>query len=466
MIRIFLRLMRLISGSKDGSLACLLMILLVCPTAQGEETAPSSAEQYVAIGPAQRKRPILALPKTLTRTPWAESLGKNLLETVERDLQFVSLFRFQERAGFSDELQNAGIEPNTFPMSAWSALGTEYLVKTGLTFDPSDKTTVVDGYVYEVGSSKVMLSKRTVGKSSDITTLAHTLSNAIIEALTGNPGIFLTKIAMTCDKSGKKEIYFMNYDGTETKQLTHHKSLSFAPAWSPDGKKMAYSIVTRHTGNIKNIDLYEYDFVQQTLRLLSDRTGINSGAVYTPDGKNLLLTLSYQGSPAIYSLDLSTRALTRLTQSLGFDVDPNLSPDGKRFAFVSSRTGKPMVFAAEIDGKNPQRLTFAGRYNATPSWSPRNNKIAFAGWLDQSFDLFIMNPDGTHIERLTKNQGSNEDPHFSPDGQFLVFSSNRTGQKNIYVTNIDGSFVKRLTYGLGNCTSPKWSLSLSGTAPH
>jgi TolB protein len=281
----------------------------------------------------------------------------------------------------------------------------------------------------------------------------------VVEALTQQPGIFLTKIAMSCERNHRKEIYMMNFDGTDVKQVTQHHSIAFSPAWSPDGTKLAYSVYTKHRGNIKNIDLYEFNFATSSYRPLSNRKGINSGAAYMPDGSGrIALTMSFLGNPEIFLFNPANETVTRLTKSFGFDVDPIFSPDGKTIAFASSRSGQPMIYRMDADGSNVKRLTYAGHYNATPTWSPINNKIGFAGDIDGHFDIFIMNPDGTNIERLTKNQGNNEDPFFSPDGNFLVFSSNRTGQSNIYVMNVDGTFVKRLTYGLGNCAAPKWSM--------
>src|SRR5262249_39065560 len=151
--------------------------------------------------------------------------------------------------------------------------------------------------------------------------------------------------------------------------------ISFAPAWSPDGTRIAYSVFNRHPSNIKNIDLYEFDFRSSTYRLLSNRKGINSGASYSPDGKNIALTMSFLGNPEIFLLNPVQKTVTRMTNSLGFDVDPSWSPDGKFMSFVSSRTGAPMVFSMANDGTQVQRLTFAGKYNATPNWSPTNNKI-------------------------------------------------------------------------------------------
>jgi TolB protein len=271
----------------------------------------------------------------------------------------------------------------------------------------------------------------------------------------------MSKIAMTCDRSGHKEIYIMDWDGKNPKQITHHKSTAFAPSWNPQGNKLAYSVFTKNSKNIKTISLFEYDFVTKKTRVLSDRPGINSGANYHPTKNLLALTMSYTGNPEIFTLDPSTQSITKLTKSYGVEVDPSWSPDGQQLVFISSRNGNPMVYKMNADGTGATRLTFVGKYNATPHWSPANNKIVFASWTTDGnkngFDLFIMNPDATKLERLTKNQGSNEDPQFSPDGQSVVYTSTRAGGQNIFVTSVSGQTTRQLSQQLGNCTTPKWS---------
>ena len=417
-----------------------------------------AAAPYISVGTAHTKKTIVAFPQIqlLGGGGGLSAQARTISETITNDLSFMDLFRFLSSSAYVEDQSNAGLTPDKFKYSDWSSVGAEFLIKAGLSVAENGNL-ALEAFLYDTQGSKQIISRRYVGAQSDARLIGHTFANNIVEALTGLPGIFLTKLAMSCDRSGKKEIYVMNYDGSDVKQVTNHHSIAFAPAWSPDSTKIAYSLFAKHKNNIKNIDLYEIDFNTESYHMLSNRKGINSGAAYSPDGTKIALTMSFLGNPEIFWLDPKTSQVTRMTKSFGFDVDPAWSPDGSRLAFVSSRTGIPMVFAMNVDGKNVQRLTYAGRYNATPTWSPQNNKMGFAGWIDGRFDIFLMNPDGTHIDRLTKNQGNNEDPFLSPDGSFFVFSSNRTGQANIYVMNIDGTFVKRLTYGLGNCVAPKWS---------
>ncbi len=420
-------------------------------------SAADTATPYIAVGQAKTKKTILAFPeiKVLQSGANTSNGAKVIYETVLNDLNFMDLFKFYSSSGFIENQTVAGLTPDRFKYSDWSAIKVEFLIKAGITQDGGKIT--LEGYVYDITGAKQILAKRYIAGPNDVKILGHTFADQIVEALTGMPGIFRTKLAMSCDRTGNKEIYIMNYDGTEVKQITSHRSVATAPAWSPDGNKIVYSLHNKNKNNVKNIDLFLFNFKNETISMLSNRKGINSGPAFSPDGKKIALTMSFLGNPEVFTLDPSDRTVTRLTHSLGFEVDPAWSPDGKKMAFVSSRTGRPMIFSMNADGSNVQRLTFAGVYNATPTWAPTNKKIGFAGWLDNQFDIFVMNPDGTNIERLTKDAGNNEDPHFSPDGNFIVFSSNRTGQQNVYVMNVDGTFVKRLTYGLGNCVAPKWS---------
>ena len=442
-------------------LSLLALLPLLCGSgAHAQDAAPAAAapaasggdSTYIAIGKARARKTQIALPAFISAAAVKPAADKTM-ETLKKDLAFLDSFELVSDSKFKDT--SSEIKTGTFPLDTWKAAGTDYVLKAQAT--AGDRGLIVEAYLTDVNAGSSTLSKRYVTSLAETTTLGHTIANDIVKAITGEPGIFDTKLAMVCDRSGKKELYVMDFDGSNVRQITHHRSVVLSPAWSPDGGRIAYSAISKNKRNIKNPNLFEFDFKTSSIKLLSDRQGMNSGAHYNPDGNRIALTMSFVGNPEIFVFDPTTKSVTRLTNHPGVDVDPNWSPDGKYISFVSSRAGASMVYRMNADGSNVQRLTFAGSYNATPAWSPKNNKIGFAGWLDGHFDIFTMNPDGTTIERLTKGQGNNEDPAFSGDGNFIVFSSSRAGGKNIYVMGLDGGGIKRLTYGLGNCTSPRWS---------
>jgi len=445
------------------SISVMVISLLTLALALLEHPSSAAGQIYISVGEARVKKSVLAFPDMKYLSTGIDSgdssgVAREVKTTVMNDLNFTSLFTIQDPKAFIET--NGGLTLESFRISDWQTIGSEFLIKSGIQIQGGN--IALEMHLYDVLGTKQILGKRYVARSNEAKILAHTMANDIMEVLTGSTGIFFSKLLMVCDKTGTKEIWMTDFDGTNPRQLTHHKTLAFSPAWGPENKKIIYSLYTKNSKNVKNIDLYELDLASMQSRLLSNRKGINSGGAYSPDGSQVALTMSFLGNPEIFLLSPGSREVTRLTKSFGFDVDPAWSPDGRHIAFVSSRSGQPMVFSGDVNVmKNSPgtatRLTYAGKYNATPSWSPNGKKLAFAGFKDSHFDVFTMNADGSAIERLTKDEGNNEDPYFSPDGNFIVFSSNRAGQKNVYVITADGTNTRRLSFGLGNCVAPKWS---------
>jgi TolB protein len=408
----------------------------------------------VAVGEARTKKSLVAFP-TLKATNDGEGKLRSVREVVMEDLAFSGLFDFMNPAAFVEDFTKAGVTAGSFKMSDWSAINAEFLLKGKGSVD--GKGANLEIYLYAVNSNKQLLAKRYKSDVASIRKLAHTISNDVLFALTGKKGPFTSKIAFVSDRTGKKEIYLMDYDGHNPIKATNRFAHAMAPAWRPDGKQLVFTAITKNSKNVRNHNLFLYDLPTGKISMLSNRQGINSGAAYAPNGSKIALTMSFPGNPEIFLMNPASKVVQRITNSYGLDVDPSWSPDGKWLAFVSDRSGRPMVYKMEASGANIQRLTYAGHYNATPSWSPAGNKLAFAGWDAGKFDIFIMNTDGTNIERLTKNMGNNEDPDFAPDGYFIVYSSNRKGKKNLYISNVDNTVHRQITADFGNCEAPKWS---------
>lgn len=432
-------------------LAALLLALLAIPAAHAE--APLVT---VEVGQARIKKTVAAFPE-FQAPPDLEAKAKMLREITLSDLDFSGLFDFLAPAAYLENTKIAGIAPNTFKLTDWTTPGAELLIKGKASVE--GKALSLEVFVYAVGSGKELLAKRYRATDESLRMMAHTLSNDVMFALTGKKGPFTSKLAFVSDHSGTKQIYVSDYDGFNPIRITTRYPQATAPAWSPDGKKLVFSAVTKNAKNVRNRNLFVYDFPSRRFSLLSERPGINSGAVFSPSGKQLALTLSYSGQAEVYTMNFDSKETQKLTSGYGLKVDPSWSPDGKQLAYVSDVSGKSMVYKMDANGENVQRLTFAGDFNATPSWSPAGDKIAFAGSENGKFDLFIMNTDGSTLERLTKNMGDNEDPDFAPDGYFIAYSSNRGGKRNIYITNVDNTVHRQVTSGFGNCEAPRWGVS-------
>jgi TolB protein len=426
----------------------MIFLALVFALSGAPAFADDSPALSIEVGRARVKRAVAAFPAIVGD-------DKHLAEVREvavTDLDFSGLMDFLNSAAFLEDAAKSGITPSTFKMSDWSSIGAELLIKAKGSVEAGMLT--LELRLYSVTGEKELLARRYRAPVAAARRIAHALSSDVVLGLTGKRGPFTARIAFVSDKSGRKEIYVMDYDGHNPIQVTRNFAQAIAPAWSPDGKQLLFTALTKDAKNVANHDLWSYDLASRKFSRVSERKGINSGAVFSPDGKQIALTMSFSGNAEIYTLDPATKETRRLTEHFASDVDPAWSPDGKRIAFVSDRPGKPMVYLMDASGANVQRLTFAGDYNSSPAWG--DGRIAFTSWRDAGVDLFLVDPDGSHLERLTKGEGKNESPDFAPGGYFLAYSSNRAGKRNIYVTSTDGTVHRQVTKNLGNCETPRW----------
>lgn len=449
--------------------------VLVFSTLAGSQVAYSSDSKiYISVGEAKVRKSLLAFPAlkyfSASKSKANIQMGDELFKIIYNNMNVSGLFTFIKPAAFLEDPKNTSLkpapgDPKGFNFKNWKTIGTEFLIRGGYNVSGSDLSLEI--YVYHVPQAKLIMGKTYEGSKSSIRKIAHTFSNDLIKSLTGKRGMFDTKIVASVSKPpGAKEIYVMDWDGANPKQITNHKSIAISPAWSFDGTKIAYTAFAYHPkAKTRNADLFLYNVNSGKRWLISYRKGINSGAAFLPDKKHLLLTISQTGSPDIFRMTEDGKKLTRITRGPGrsMNVEPAISPDGKTIAFSSDRSGKPMIYTMSASGANVKRLTFAGKYNASPTWSPDGKKIAFAGFDKGHFDIFIINADGSGLKRLTKAKktngkwANNESPTFSPDGSAIMFTSDRSGTSQLYIVSPDGNNERRITFDRKSYEKPKWS---------
>lgn len=296
----------------------------------------------------------------------------------------------------------------------------------------------------------------------------HHLADLAYQKMAGKPSIFNSKIVFVSDRNSRpgrtiKEVYLMDFDGRNVNQMTSHGGITMSPAMSHDGKYLLYSLLPSPDSKKRNNDLYLMDVHTKATKIISDREGINSGAIFLPDGKSIALTLTHSGNAEIFQMNIETKALRKITNHFASDVDPSVNQDGSLMTFLSDRAGKAMIYTLNpfAEEKSVTRISYVGQFNATPRFSPDGKDIVFASWVDNSFDLYHIGSNGENLQRLTKDFGSNEDPTYSNDGEFIIFSSQRVisrtkADQNIYIMDRDGGVLGALTAKFGNCLSPRW----------
>lgn len=440
--------------------------------------ANAQSNIYIKIGDAQTKKSLLALPPMqFLGSPAATSnyqyLGSQLFNVIKNDIETAGFFQLVDKNAFLEDVEKTGLLPapqipNGFKYESWKGIA-DFLVKTG--FSTVGDEITLDAYVYQPSKAQLIMGKKYKGKTNSLRRIAHTFANDLMESLTGTRGMYLSRIVVTSDRAGNqfKEVYIMDWDGENMTKVTNHRTVAVSPAWSPDGKKIAYTAyVQRAKTGKRNPDLFIYDISKDERWLASYKTGLNSGVAFMPDNRSILLTLSQNINPDIYQMTFDGKVLNKLTNGPvgAMNVEPSPSPDGSRVVFSSNRSGDATIYMMNIDGSNQKRIISVGKYNSSPAWSPDGSKITFAGFNEGHFDIYIMNSDGSNLQKLTsarKSSGKyadNEDPVFAPDGQHIMFTSNRTGKYQIYLINTDGTNERHITKDNYNYFKPRLSKNI------
>jgi TolB protein len=272
----------------------------------------------------------------------------------------------------------------------------------------------------------------------------------------GRKSLAGTKIFFVSDRTGAKEIWSMDYDGSNQKQMTFYKTASFDPAVSPDGRMFAFRTLVKSGWQImvhsteSGRKLPFYNMVTSTIETPS----------FTPDGKHLLFSATIDGWLQIVQTDLNGGNQTRLSRVRALEVSPQVSPTtGRDVLFISGRSGIEQLWRMSIDGGDIEMITSGEGYVANPAWSPDGQHIAFAwtrGYEPGAYSIFTMDIATKAYIQLKPNAGKNEHPWWAPDGVHLVYQSTQGRVTQIYTMLADGTNSQRLTTA-GNNMQPVWA---------
>jgi TolB protein len=286
--------------------------------------------------------------------------------------------------------------------------------------------------------------------AGDLRLAAHRVADFIYEKLTGEKGIFSTRVAYVTKAGARYNLWVADADGENAQSALASPEPIISPAWSANGSQLAYvSFESR-----KPV-VYVHEVASGRRRLLANFRGSNSAPAWAPDGRTLAVTLSREGGSQLFIIDAAGGEPRRITQSSGIDTEPVFSADGRSIYFVSDRGGAPQIYRMPASGGSPERVTFTGTYNISPTVSPDGRRLAYISRVNGQFKLHVMDlPSGQGVP--ITDTTADESPSFAPNGRLIVYATRQNGQEALMTATLDGKIKARLAGQGGDIREPDW----------
>ncbi len=368
--------------------------------------------------------------------------GQTLSAIVRADLERSGLFRGVDAAEVLDEQASPA-------MTQWRGRAADALVGGSVT-RLADGRLDVRFKLWDVVKGAELGGQSSVVVQADLRLAAHRIADYVHEKLTGQKGVFSTRIAYVT-KAGKNfTLRIADADGEGGQVALNSMEPIISPAWSPDGRELAYVSFESQKAVV-----YVQDTSSGKRRALANFRGSNSAPAWSPDGQTLAVTLSRDGGSQLYLIGRNGDNVRRLTQSIGIDTEPVFSPDGHFVYFVSDRGGSPQIYRTAVSGGNAERITFAGSYNISPAISPDGRSLAYIARQGNVFRLHLQDLSGGAPQPLS-DTGDDESPSFAPNGRLIIYASRAQGRDVLMTTTLDGKIRARLVSTTTDVREPVW----------
>ena len=363
--------------------------------------------------------------------------------TVRADLERSGLFKLIDPAGATLD-ENAQVN-----FADWKGRGADALAAGSVTraadgrmqarfrlYD-TQKQVALGGAVYVTGNDQL----RAAG---------HRIADYIYEKLTGEKGIFSTRIAYVVKSGGQFRLQIADADGQGAVTALSSTEPIISPVWSPDGSKLAYVSFEK-----KKPVIYVHTLATGQRQVVANFKGSNSAPAWSPDSRKLAIVLSKDGNSQIYSVNADGTGVQRLSQSAGIDTEPRYSPDGGSIYFTSDRGGSPQIYRMSANGGDAQRVTFEGSYNVSPRPAPDGKSLAFITRRDGRFQLAVMDLASKQVQILT-DSFKDESPSFAPNSRMILIATETGGRGVLSAVSSDGRIKQRLSIAAGDVREPAW----------
>jgi TolB protein len=372
-----------------------------------------------------------------------DAASQNIAAIVRADLERSGQFRFSEpMVGNLDE--------STRPdLTAWRGKGADSLV-VGSVSRLADGRFDVRFRLWDLVRGQDLGGLSYPVAAADLRLAAHRIADHVYEKITGDKGVFSTRIAYVSKAGPRYQLWVADADGENARAALSSPEPIISPSWAPGGSQLAYV-----SFEARKPVIYAHDVSTGKRRLLANFRGSNSAPAWSPDGKQLVATLSISGNAQIYAVGADGGEPRRLTQTESIDTEPVFSADGKTIFFVSDRGGSPQIYSMGAQGGNAQRVTFSGNYNISPSISPDGRHLAFISRVNGAFRLHVMELASGDVTALT-DTSADESPSFAPNGRMIIYATRDKGQESLMTTSLDGRIKTRLAGAQGDIREPEW----------
>ncbi len=380
-------------------------------------------------------------PISVVRFAGDAQAGQDIAGVVANDLMRTGLFKLVDPAG------RAPHEPSEVKYADWP--GVEALLMGSVM--PQDGGNVVVRFrVLDMVRRTELISQTLMAKSDQMRAIAHRIADMAYERLTGSPGVFSTRIAYVNRDKKSYRLVVADSDGYGEQTLLASSEPIMSPAWSPDGKQIAYVSFEQRRAMV-----YVQSLSTRQRQLLADFPGSNSSPAWSPDGKHIALVLTHEGNSQLYVMDKDGSDLRRITYSDGIDTEPVFSPDGKFLLFTSDRGGSAQIYRVALDSGGAERLTYEGSSNFSPRFSPDGKGFVFAHFNGGKFYIATQDFESKQMQILTAG-GWEKKPSFAPNGKLVLFGAESQGRGILATVSSDGKVKQKMVAQYGDIREPTW----------
>ena len=405
----------------------------------GSASTASAALNIEIIGAGEKQIPVSIVP-----FGGDEQLGMAINEVVSGDLSRTGLFRMVDPTGKSPH------QPGEVNYADWQVRGTEALA-IGMVNTAANGRIEARFRLLDVVKQVELIGQAVSANDGQVRAIGHRIADLIYENLTGNKGVFSTRIAYVNRKGRNFSLIVADSDGYNEQMVLSQREPIMSPSWSPDGSHLAY--VSFETGHAA---VFVQSLYTNQRKVVADFRGSNSAPAWSPDGQQLAVVLTRDGSSKIYLMRPDGSDMRRISgNSSGIDTEPNFSPDGQSLLFTSDRGGSAQVYRMPVEGGAAQRMTFAGGTSYSPRYSPDGKSFVFAHLSGGKFYIAMQDFLTGQMETLTDG-GWDKKPSFAPNGKLILFASEARGRGILATVSSDGRVKQHMFTQSGDAREPVW----------